>query len=122
MQSLANHLATEKQMLFPILKDCVQQGSVIADRLGGEHGRAEQVLTLLERRKVSSPDVPDLVTELLRITDEHVLYATVSLFPALRQGLTPAQLNDLGAQMVSDERRVLTHSHPALPDSGPSPR
>jgi Hemerythrin HHE cation binding domain len=119
MQTLANHLDLEKQLLFPALKDVVDDGSVMADRLSVEHGRAEHILTLLERRKVNSPDVPELVTELLDITDDHVAFSAMWVFPALRQALTPAQLEDLGARMVSGDRRLLTHSHPLLPDSGP---
>ena len=33
--------------------------------------------------------------------------------------LSAAELDALGAAMVSDERSLLAHSHPTLPDSGP---
>jgi hypothetical protein len=119
MQTLANHLAVEKAVLVPALSDRVTDGEQLASALTDEHKRAEHILTLLERRKTNSPDVPELVTELLDITDEHVRRADTAVIPGLRAALTPAELVDMGETMVSDERSLLTHSHPALPDSGP---
>jgi hypothetical protein len=119
LQALANHMAMEKQVLVPVLKDRIEGGSMLAERLTDEHDRVEHTLTLLERRKVNSPDVPALVTDLLDITDAHIHEATSAVFPALCATLSATELEELGAAMVSDERRLLTHSHPALPDSGP---
>lgn len=119
LQALANHMAMEKQVLIPILEDQIEGGSMLADRMTDEHDRVERCLTLLERRKVNSPDVPALVTDLLDITDAHISGGNSAVFPALRDALSAAELDELGAAMVSDERRRLTHSHPALPDTGP---
>lgn len=119
MKALANHMAVEKQLLTPLLRDQLDDGDAIADRLGDSHDRVEHIMTLLERRKVNSPDVPDLVNDLVDITAAHIADANDSLFPALRNGLSADQLDELGRRIVSDERTMVTHSHPTLPDEGP---
>ncbi|MGI8776087.1 MAG: hemerythrin domain-containing protein [Acidimicrobiales bacterium] len=119
MQALVNHLAMEKEMLVPVLKGRAVDGHAIADQLTAQHDRLERTLTLLERRKVNSPDVPGLVTELLDINDEHAHTVETAIAPALRAALGPEELDELGNRMESDERSMLTRAHPLLPDSGP---
>jgi hypothetical protein len=62
LQALANHMAMEKQVLIPVLRDQIKGGAALAERMTDEHDRVEHTLTLLERRKVNSADVPALVT------------------------------------------------------------
>jgi hemerythrin-like domain-containing protein len=119
MELIALHLDLEKQMLLPIIRERVEDGDAIADRLRDEHQRIEKILTTLDRRKVNSPDVPDLVTEMLHFNGRHVAEAEAVVLPGLRSALSAQELEDLGQRMTSDERRALTHPHPALPDSGP---
>ena len=119
MQYLSGHVAVEKQMLMPVLKERVPGGAELADTLSDEHDRVEKILTLLERRKVNSPDVVGLVNELLDLSDRHIDEADASVFPAMRASLSGPELDELGAAITSDERSQLTHPHPALPDSGP---
>jgi hypothetical protein len=73
----------------------------------------------LDRRKVNSPDVPELVTNLLDLTDAHVTEADSQLYPALRQALSDDELKKLGEELLSDERQSASHPHPHLPQSGP---
>ena len=117
--TLSAHVSMEKQLLVPALKRRINDGADLAEQLTKYHDEVERVLVLLDRRKVNSPDVPDLVTELLHLTEGHVANAEAALIPALQAGLTSEELTDLGAAMVSDERQLLTHPHPHLPDSGP---
>jgi hemerythrin-like domain-containing protein len=119
MQLIAIHLDLEKHMLLPVIRDRVEDGRAIADRLHVEHKHTERLLTALDRRKVNSPDVPDLVSELLEINDNHVSESDAVVLPGLRFALTSEELDELGQQMTSNERRHLTHPHPLLPDSGP---
>jgi hemerythrin-like domain-containing protein len=119
MQLMAVHLDLEKQMLLPVIRDRVEDGAAIADRLRDEHKRIEKVLTDLDRRKVNSTDVPDMVTEMLHFNDRHISESDAVVLPGLRSALSAEELEDLGQKMTSDERRHLTHPHRALPDHGP---
>jgi hypothetical protein len=104
------------------VKERVADGNALADQLSDYHDKAGRIMTLLDRRKVNSPDVPDLVTELLELTDGHIADANTILFPALCEALSADDLTELGTIMVSDERQILTHPHPHLPDTGPGAR
>lgn len=119
MKRLAAHLDMETQLVLPALRERVEGGAEAADELADEHHRAERTLTVLGRRKVNSPDVPDLVTELLDLTDGHVARAESAWLPALEDALGTDELERMGAEMTSGERRRLSHPHALVPDAGP---
>jgi hypothetical protein len=119
LRKLAAHLAMEKQMVLPVLRDRVADGNTAADRMTEQHDQMEKILTLVERRKVNSPDVPGLVTDLLDSTDEHISAAETTIEPGLRSALSASELQELGSRMVSEERQDLSHAHPNLPNTGP---
>jgi hemerythrin-like domain-containing protein len=118
MQTLNAHVAMEKDLLVPVLAERAHDGD-LAGLIKEDHDRTEKILTLLERRKINSPDVPGLVTELLDMTNAHVATADSTVFPALRRALDSHELDELGVSMASEEAHRLTHPHPVLPDSGP---
>jgi Hemerythrin HHE cation binding domain len=119
LKSLTAHVATEKQLIVPILTGHSHEGEALAQQLGDDHDAIEKLVILVERRKVNSPDVPDLVNKLLEITQRHTRQADECLLPFLRHQLSEADLADLGAAMRSDERQLTSHPHPHLPDTGP---
>ncbi len=107
-------------MLVRVVKGRVDNESDLAAEWKKTHDRIERLLTLLERRKVNSPDVPSLVNDMLEVTDRHISRADAALLPALRQALTTDELTVWGRRITSDERRLLTPPHPFLPDVGPA--
>jgi hemerythrin-like domain-containing protein len=119
IQTLSVHVTLEKQFLVPVVKEHAADGTTLADHLSDYHDKTGRIMTLLDRRKVNSPDVPDLVTELLELTKGHISEANTVLFPALYEALSADDLTALGTTMLSDERQILTHPHPHLPDTGP---
>jgi hemerythrin-like domain-containing protein len=119
MQTLAAHVAMEKQIVLPALRKGGDVGEAAAGALSEQHRDIERILTLLERRKVNSPDVPGLVTELLDDTNRHIGVTDDKVLPALRSLLSDPEREELGGRMNSDERQLLTHAHPHLPTTGP---
>jgi iron-sulfur cluster repair protein YtfE (RIC family) len=119
VQTLALHLAVEKQFLIPAIKEHIDDSDEMVKPLTSYHSEADRLLILIERRKANSVDVPGMVTELHELTDRHVLHAEMSVFPQLRSSMSTADLGALGTLMVSDHRQLLTHAHPHLPASGP---
>lgn len=119
VQALSNHLAMEKHFVVSVLKKDITGGAAMAEHMTGEHDRMEHLLTLVERRKVNSPDLVELLNELLELSSAHASYAAETIFPALRRDLSADQRAELGRLIVSEEREGLMHSHPALPDAGP---
>jgi hypothetical protein len=119
ISKLSTHIAMEKQHVVPVLRDRVASDDGTAERLSDYHDAVARLVVLVERRKVNSPDMPELVTEILTLTRDHIADTDATVFPALRRACTPGQLDQLGQKMDSDEQNLLTHPHPHLPGSGP---
>ena len=119
MQTVTSHAEMEKHILAPVLKARVAGGDAMAERMISEHDRIEHLLTLMERRKFNSPDVPGMVTELLDLNDAHITDADTTILPGLRAALSDEELSDLGRRITSGQARQLTHSHPIVPGNGP---
>jgi Hemerythrin HHE cation binding domain len=119
LRSLSAHVAAEKQLVVPILVVHADEGKALADQLGDDHDAIEKLVIRVERRKVNSPDVPDLVNELLQIVTRHSRQADECVLPFLGDHLSEAELADLGAALRSDELQLASHPHPHLPDTGP---
>ena len=119
LRMLSAHVAAEKQLVVPILLEHSDEGEALADQLRDDHDAIEKLVILVERRKVNSPDVPDLVNELLAITKRHVRQADEELVPFLRGQLSAAELADLGTALRSDELQPDVASPPASARHGP---
>lgn len=119
MESLASHVAIEQHVLVATLENHVDDSKDMVEALKHDHGTVEHLLTLLERRKANSPDVPDLVNELLDRMQGHFTEAQDRLFPALRRSLSEAELRKLGEEIVSDEGRSLARRHAPISARGP---
>ena len=116
---LSAHVAMEQELLVPMVKDNLDSGEEMADCLSSYHDAVGRLLVLIDRRKINSPDMAELMTELLELTRHHISHANVTVLPAMRRGYPPDKLNSLGQAMDSDERSLLTHPHPHLPHRGP---
>ena len=120
---LSAHVTIERELITAVAKaQLSEDGQAIAESLTRYHDAVGGVLVLIERRKVNSPDMPDLVTQLLDLTRDHIADADATVLPALRSGFSSGELADLGRRMDSEEHGLLTHPHPHLPDSGPIAR
>ena len=115
---LSAHVAMEKQLVIPVTDRFDDDGGA-ADLLSRYHDEIEHLLVLIDRRKVNSPDMADLVNQLLDLTKSHVADVDAALLPQLRRVLTNEELLELGAVMDADERSLMTHPHPHLPTTGP---
>ena len=111
LRSLTAHVATEKQLVVPILVGHSGEGEALARQLGDDHDAIEKLVILVERRKVNSPDVPDLVNQLLEITQRHTRQADECLLPFLRDHLSDVRPGRPGRGDAL--RRTATHLAPA---------
>jgi hypothetical protein len=78
----------------------------------------EHLLVLSERRKVNSPDMPAIVSQLLDVFGAHEERCAL-LLPALQSELSEPELEELGAKMQGAENVILSHPHPHLLALGP---
>jgi hypothetical protein len=119
IKTLSVHVSGEKQVLVPVVADELTGGQDLAKHLSAYHDEVGRVLLLLDRRKVNSPDVPGLVTDLLRSTERHVAECDAEVFPALDRNFSPDKLAQLGSRLAAGDYQALSHPHPHIPQAGP---
>ncbi len=119
LKDLAAHIAAERSAVHLKLKHESIGGDRLADQLLDDYQRMEKLMVLIERRKVNSPDLPQLVTDLRAVTVEHVERVRSKVAPALREGLSEQELAEMGEQITAADEMVVSHPHPHLLALGP---
>ena len=119
VKQVATHVAVERTFLYPLVKRRALGSPGLASDLRRDYKRMEHLLVLTERRKVNSPDMPEIVTELLDVFEAHQDRCTSALIPTMRRQLGEAELDDLGQKMRGAENVILSHPHPHLLALGP---
>ena len=116
---MSAHVAVERSFIYPVVKARRLGSAHLADLLRHEYRSMEHLMVLTERRKINSPDMPELITKLLDVFEEHLARCESELVPALRGALDPDQLDQLGAKMHAAESVIVSHPHPHLLALGP---
>ena len=119
VKQVATHVAVERTFLYPPVKRRRLGSPRLADDLRHDYKRMEHLLVLTERRKINSPDMPELVTELLDVFESHRDRCTSDLVPTMREKFSQTELDDLGEKMRGAENVILSHPHPHLLALGP---
>jgi Hemerythrin HHE cation binding domain len=116
---MSAHVAVERSFVYPVVKRQRPGSAHLADLLRHDYRAMEHLVVLTERRKINSPDMPELVTRLLDVFEEHLARCETQLVPALRSTLDPEQLDELGTKMQAAESVIVSHPHPHLLALGP---
>jgi hypothetical protein len=119
VKQIATHVAVERTFVYPLARRGRVGPAGLADELRREYKRMERLLVLTERRKINSPDMPDLVEELLEVFDAHKHRCATVLVPAMRERIGRDELEELAAEMRGAENVIVSHPHPYLLASGP---
>jgi hypothetical protein len=119
---MSAHVAVERSFVYPVVKRQRLGSADLADLLQHDYRSMEHLVVLTERRKINSPDMPEIVTKLLDVFEEHLARCQRELIPALSEALNHDQLNELGAKMGAAESVIVSHPHPHLLALGPTYR
>lgn len=119
---LAAHVAVEQSVFLPLAREREIVGPDTADELKDGYHEMERLLVLIERRKVNSPDVPQLVTELKDVFEAHVRRFSDSINERAASALSGEELRDLRQRMETADATILSHPHPHLLSLGPISR
>lgn len=114
IKQIATHIAVERTYLYPLVKQRRLGSTRLGRELLADYRRMEKLLVLVDRRKLNSPDMPELITELTEVFDVHHKRCSAMLMPAMERQLRPARLQELGAKMLGAESMILSHPHPYL--------
>lgn len=115
---MATHVAVERTFVYPVVKRRRLGSPELANQLRRDYARMEHLLVLTERRKINSPDMPDLVAEVLDAFNAHEDRCSTDLIPGLEK-LGEQELAALGTKMQGAGRVILSHPHPHLLALGP---
>lgn len=119
VKQITTHVAVERTFVYPLVKRRLVGSPHLAEELLRDYKRMEHLLVLTERRKISSPDMPGLATELLDVFEGHQDRCATVLLPVLRHQLGRDELDELGVKMQRAEKVILSHPHPHLLALGP---
>lgn len=114
VKQIATHVAVERTYLYPLLKQRRLGSARLGRELLADYRRMEKLLVMVDRRKLNSPDMPELIAELGEVFDEHHKRCSTMLMPAMQRQLSPTTLEEVGAKMLGAESMILSHPHPYL--------
>lgn len=110
---IASHVAVERTYLYPLTKKLGYRRSGFTSELLSEYRKMQALLVKIDRRKANSPDMPDLVTDLLDTFKEHQERSAV-ISSYIEEHLDQSDLEALAQQMSSAKKVILSHPHPFL--------
>lgn len=116
---MSAHIAIERSYVYPIVRHERLGSEDLEGLLRHEYRSMEHLILMTERRKMNSPDMPDLIAKLFDEFEEHVARCENEVVPALGQALGGEQLDELGAKMAAAESVITSHPHPYLLALGP---
>lgn len=119
VKQIATHVAVEHTFVYPEVKRLGSKTEHLAVDLKADYSKMERLLVLTERRKVNSPDMPGLVTDLLDTFEQHEARCSNQVIPLLQSELSGPELDELGTKMRGAENVILSHPHPHLLAFGP---
>ena len=111
--NIASHVAVERAYVYPLAKKLGSRGSRIAAELLSDYRKMQKLLVKIDRRKTNSPDMPDLVDELLATHERHQERAA-AIHSQVAEHLDESDLATLEQQMSRAKRVILSHPHPFL--------
>jgi len=119
---LAAHISVEHSVFLPVARDREIGGPGTAESLEEDYHEMQRLLVLIERRKMNSPDIPELVTELKDVFGTHTRRFTESIRGEASDRLTNGELADLREQLKNADGTILSHPHPHMLSLGPISR
>lgn len=117
---LVRHSVAEEMHLYPVVREHLENGDLLADKEIADHDRVEQLLKNLEGRDAEDSDLDRLVRELRTELTAHIQDEENNLFPQLRDGVHPFVLESLGKKVREAKEHAPTRPHPQAPSIPPA--
>jgi hypothetical protein len=120
IKRLAAHLSVEQSVFLPIIKSAGPKGRHLGRTLKRDYRRMGHLLVRIERRKVNSPDLPGMVTELEDAFRRHARLCDD--LSDIEAELPQRTLEDVADRLERAETVIMSHPHPHLLSLGPLSR
>lgn len=112
VRELSVHASVEEQILYPALREVLEDGDRIAGHSLEEHATVKRLLAGLDGMEPRDEGFAAAFVELRDTVREHVTEEESRLFPQLADALGPEQLLDLGTALTKARAMAPTRPHP----------
>jgi hemerythrin-like domain-containing protein len=119
IEALSQHASIEEQILYPTVRERLPDEEDLVLEALEEHHVAKWVLDELDGMTPDDERFDAKFTVLAESVRHHVKEEEGELFPKLREGLTKAELDELGAALAAAKESAPTKPHPRAPDEPP---
>jgi hemerythrin-like domain-containing protein len=113
----SRHEAAEEQYFWPAVRDRVNNGPALADKAISQEQGAKEILARLDKLNARDAEFDRLLAEYAPAAHQHIAFEETQVWPSLRQALSPAEAQDLGAKIQEAEDKGPTRPHPHTPPS-----
>ena len=117
-QAISEHEDVEASVLAPLIRSRLDDGHHLWRLVRRRYRKIDKLLMEIERRSISSPDLPELLERAMTAVDELIEVQESSIFSRVRSTLTRAELKKLGDRITAAHRHADSRPHRYLPRSG----
>src|SRR5688572_971514 len=118
IEQLSVHSSVEEQLLYPLLRDRLEDDFPILEALE-EHHVAKVTLSEIEKLAPTKERFDAKVTVMIESVRHHVEEEERDLFEMMRVHLSATELEELGDAMEEAKKTAPTRPHPLTPDQPP---
>ncbi|HET9078803.1 MAG TPA: hemerythrin domain-containing protein [Acidimicrobiales bacterium] len=118
VRELSVHDAIEREHLYPLVRQRLEQGNDVYTAALEEHGHIAVVAAELDRRPEHDQLRRDDLARLVQLVRTHVAEEETAIFPALRAHLTPQELAQLAGDLRAARDTAPTRPHPHTAGTG----
>ncbi len=119
MNDLVRHEVAEEEIVYPVVRQEIHNGEMLAAERVGEESRAEELMAEMEKRGRADDGFTENLGRLKADVLAHAEAEEATIFPALAAALSRDRLVQLGEKFAKAKRLAPTHPHPNAPDSPP---
>jgi hemerythrin superfamily protein len=117
--TLVGHEVAEEEVLYPAVREHVENGDDLAGRRIEEQAAAEELLARMEKLDPASVDFMAEFANLRDAVLEHAEAEEQTVFPALASAIDEDEQRQLGRRYEQAKAAAPTHPHPHAPDTPP---
>lgn len=111
----SRHEAAEEQFFWPAVRDRLPGGDAMADTAVGQEGEAKEVLARVDRLDAADAEFDRLIAGFIPAARAHIEYEETQVWPGLRETLSAAEAEELGARVAAAIEQGPTRPHPHTP-------
>ena len=114
-RELSIHAAVEELLVYPAVRNKVDNGSELADHAIDEHQTVKEILADIEKLDATDPQLHERFTLLMAEIRKHVSEEEGEVLPALAQAMPAERLQGMGELAENMKGLMPTHPHPNVP-------